>query len=145
MMNPRITLRREAGHGAFIPRGWQMAWYEPRRRVGVYYPAPLHWILRTLRELSYRVRIAVRAPAIEHLQVVELQHSHRDRQRLADDMRPGISQAGASATRRVSRRSKRSYRITAKHGIWACCSRIHPSSREKIETAFSPDDQEVLR
>lgn len=89
MMNPRITLRREAGHGAFIPRGWQMAWYEPRRRVGVYYPAPLHWILRTLRELSYRVRIAVRAPAIEHLQVVELQQSHRDRQRLADEYATG--------------------------------------------------------
>ena len=29
-----------------IPRGWQMAWYEPRRRIGVYYPAPLHWLLR---------------------------------------------------------------------------------------------------
>ena len=88
-MNSRISLRREAGHGAFIPRGWQMAWYEPRRRVGVYYPAPLHWILRTLREFAYRLRIAVQAPAIEHLQVVELQRSHLNRQKLADEYATG--------------------------------------------------------
>jgi len=40
-MKTGITLRREAGHGGIIPRGWQMAWYEPLRRVGVYYPSPL--------------------------------------------------------------------------------------------------------
>ena len=43
---------REVGHGGMIPRGWQMAWYEPRRRVGVYYPSPLHWMLRAMREIA---------------------------------------------------------------------------------------------
>ncbi|HKV03485.1 MAG TPA: hypothetical protein VJO53_00100 [Candidatus Acidoferrales bacterium] len=88
-MSARAGLRREAGHGGIVPRGWQMAWYEPRRRVGVYYPAPLHWFLRALREFLYRLRIAARAPGIECAQVFEMQRAHRDRVRLADEYARG--------------------------------------------------------
>lgn len=62
-----------------------MAWYEPPRRIGVYYPAPLHWVLRALREFSYRVHVALRAPRIERAQAFEMNRAHRERQRLADE------------------------------------------------------------
>lgn len=88
-MKIRLKLGREVGHGGRVPRGWRMAWYEPRRRFGVYYPAPLHWILRGVREFNYRVRIALRAPVIERAQVFEIQRTHRDRQRLADEYARG--------------------------------------------------------
>jgi len=84
-MNSRSKLRREVGHGGTIPSGWRLAWYEPRRRVGVYFPAPLHWACRVLREVAYRVRIAMRAPSIECAQVFELQRAHRKRQDLAEE------------------------------------------------------------
>jgi hypothetical protein len=82
-------LCREVGHGGMIPRGFQMAWYEPRRRVGVYFPAPLHWVIRALREFRYRLRVALRAPAIEHAEVFEMQRTHRERHRLAEEYAQG--------------------------------------------------------
>jgi hypothetical protein len=82
-------LRREVSSGGFVPRGWQMAWYEPRRRIGVYYPAPLNWVLRALREFGYRLRIALRAPGMEHAQVFEMQRTHRERERLAEEYARG--------------------------------------------------------
>jgi hypothetical protein len=85
----KMRLRREVGHGGMIPRGWRMAWYEPRRRIGVYYPAPLHWVLRGVRELVYRLRAAVRAPEIECTQVFEMQRTHRERERMADEYARG--------------------------------------------------------
>jgi hypothetical protein len=88
-MNSYLNLRREAGHGVVVPRGWRMAWYEPQRRVGVYYPAPLHWILRALRDLGYRLRIALRAPRMEHADAFAAQRSHHERQRLADEYARG--------------------------------------------------------
>lgn len=72
-----------------MPSGWRMAWYEPPRRVGVYYPAPLHWVLRGLRELSYRLRVALRAPRIERAQAFEMNRAHRDRKRLAEEYARG--------------------------------------------------------
>lgn len=66
-----------------------MAWYEPRRRVGVYYPAPLHWLLRAWREFGYRLQLALRAPVRECAQVFEMQRAHRDRQRLAEEYARG--------------------------------------------------------
>lgn len=81
--------RREAGHGGSVPRGWRMAWYEPRRRVGVYYPAPLHWILGTLRELRYRARLALYAPPVACAQFFEMQRTHRERQQMADEYARG--------------------------------------------------------
>lgn len=88
-MSSYLKLRREAGHGAIIPRGWHMAWYEPRRRVGIYYPVPLHWILRALREFAYRLRIALRAPPVEQVDVFAMQRSCRERQSLADEYARG--------------------------------------------------------
>jgi hypothetical protein len=66
-----------------------MAWYEPRRRIGVYYPAPLHLALRALREFSYRLRVAIQAPRMEHADILAMQRSHRDRQRLAEEYARG--------------------------------------------------------
>lgn len=88
-MRTIMKLRREVGHGKNVPRGWRMAWYEPRRRVGVYFPVPLHRIARAAREFSYRLRIALRVPPIERAQVFEIQRTHRDRHRLADEYARG--------------------------------------------------------
>ena len=60
-----------------------MAWYEPRRRTGVYYPRPLNWLLRAVREFIYRVQLAVHAPRLECAQVFDMQRLHRERERLA--------------------------------------------------------------
>jgi hypothetical protein len=38
-MNLFNRLRKEVGHGGSIPAGYQLAWYEPRRRMGIYFPA----------------------------------------------------------------------------------------------------------
>lgn len=88
-MKTQFQLRREVGHGGVVPDGWRMAWYEPPRRVGVYYPAPLHWVLRGFRECSYRLRVALRALRIERAQAFEMNRAHRDRQRLADEYARG--------------------------------------------------------
>jgi hypothetical protein len=66
-----------------------MAWYEPRRRVGVYYPAPMHWVMRGWREFIYRLRLAIRAPQRECADVFEMQRMHRERTRLADEYGTG--------------------------------------------------------
>ena len=83
------SLRKEATHGAVIPAGWRLAWYEPKRRVGVYYPAPLNWILRVLRELRHRAQLAVRAPGIEREDVFQMQRLHKERERLAEEYARG--------------------------------------------------------
>jgi len=83
------SLRKEVGNGGNVPSGWQMAWYEPRRRIGVYYPAPLNWVFRTLREFGYRLQVALRAPGMERAQVFEMQRRHRERGRLADEYARG--------------------------------------------------------
>ncbi|MGB0034010.1 MAG: hypothetical protein WBP79_00880 [Candidatus Acidiferrales bacterium] len=88
-MKTLSTFRREVGHGGIVPRGYQMAWYEPRRRVGVYFPAPLHWILRALRDFGYRLRVALRAPGMECAEVFEMQRTQRERQRLAEEYARG--------------------------------------------------------
>ncbi|HTW24006.1 MAG TPA: hypothetical protein VMD78_10430 [Candidatus Baltobacteraceae bacterium] len=88
-MSLRLKLRMEAGHGIAVPPGWRMAWYEPQRRVGVYYPAPLHWIVRVLRESAYRLRIAIRAPRMERANLLAMHRAHCERQRLADEYARG--------------------------------------------------------
>lgn len=84
-MKTRLRFRKEVSHGGAVPTGWRMAWYEPPRRIGVYCPAPLHWVLRVLREISYRLRVALRAPRIERAQAFEMNRANRERQRLADE------------------------------------------------------------
>jgi len=82
-------IRREVTHGGVIPRGWRFAWYEPRRRVAVYFPPPLHWLLRAVREFAHRARLAWQAPPIERSQVFEMQRIYRERQRLAEEYSRG--------------------------------------------------------
>jgi hypothetical protein len=82
-------LRREVGHGGNVPAGYQLAWYEPHRRMGVYFPVPLHWALRALRELWRRLQLALRAPRIECAEVFEMQRAHRERERLAAEYARG--------------------------------------------------------
>jgi hypothetical protein len=55
----------------------------------VYYPALLHWSLRVIRELTHRVRAAVRAPGIERAEVFQMQRVHRDRELLAEEYAGG--------------------------------------------------------
>jgi hypothetical protein len=88
-MNFPLRLKKEAGHGAIVPRGWKMAWYEPRRHVGVYYPVPLHWVARAVREAAYRLRLALQAPGFEGSQFFEMQRQYRERQRMADEYARG--------------------------------------------------------
>jgi hypothetical protein len=91
MRKPR-TFGKEVSHGGVIPPGWKLAWYEPRRRIGVYYPAPLHRIFRAARELAYRFRMALRAPSIEHMDVFDMQSTHRERERMAEEYSRGYLQ-----------------------------------------------------
>ena len=56
---------------------------------GVYYPAPLNWILRVLRELRHRAQLAVRAPGIEREDVFQMQRLHKERERLAEEYARG--------------------------------------------------------
>jgi hypothetical protein len=88
-MNLFAELRREVGHGENVPAGYQLAWYEPRRRLGVYFPVPLHWVLRALREARHRLRMALRAPRIECSEVFQMQREHRERERLAAEYARG--------------------------------------------------------
>ena len=81
--------KKEVSRGGVIPSGWRLAWYEPRRRVGVYYPPPLNWLMAALRELRYRLRIALRAPRIEAAQFFAMQRYHHQRQRMADEYASG--------------------------------------------------------
>jgi len=88
-MNVRSIWRREMPPGARVPRGWRLAWYLPRRRLGVYFPWPLHRLARWLREVRHRVRAAWRAPTLECLQIFEMQRVHQQRLRLADEYARG--------------------------------------------------------
>lgn len=82
-------LKCELGHGREPRRGWRLAWYEPRRRVGVYYPVPLHLVARALREFHYRAGLAWRAPTQEQRDIFDLQRVHRERERLAAEYSRG--------------------------------------------------------
>jgi hypothetical protein len=93
-MNLLKEWRREVGHGGVAPQGWRMAWYEPERRLGVYYPTPLHWLFRGLREFGYRLQIVLRAPRLERAQVHQMQRIQRERERLAEEYSKGYIAGG---------------------------------------------------
>lgn len=82
-------LRREATDGTSVPYGWRIAWHEPARGTSVYYPIPLHWFVRVIREFAYRLRVALRAPRIEDAERLAVQHTDRDKQRFADEYARG--------------------------------------------------------
>jgi len=66
-----------------------MAWFDPCRGVAVYYPLPLHYFLRALREILYRVRLAFCSHTIEEAQTLKNHRTHSERQRLADEYAHG--------------------------------------------------------
>lgn len=84
-----LTLRKEIVNGGRVPRGWRMAWYEPRRHIGIYALAPLHWLIRLSREIAHRLRYALQAPAIERAEVSEMERTHWERQLLAAEYSRG--------------------------------------------------------
>jgi hypothetical protein len=88
-MKTKSKFRREVSHGGIVPPGFRMAWYEPRRRVGIYFPSPLHWVMRALHEFMYRLRVALRAPSTERAEVFEMERTHRERHRLAEEYAQG--------------------------------------------------------
>jgi hypothetical protein len=49
----------------------------------------LHWLLRAIREMVHRVRIAIQAPGIERAEVFQMQSTHRERERLAEEYARG--------------------------------------------------------
>lgn len=82
-------LRKEIGHGGTVPRGWRLAWYEPRRRVGIYFPTPLHCIARLLFEFSYRLKLALRAPRLERAELIAMRRTYNNQQRMAEEYSRG--------------------------------------------------------
>ena len=88
-MKRRCIFGRELTFGAPIPRGWRMAWYEPQRRVAVYFLAPLHWMMAAGRELAWRFGLAWNAHRRERQESDDLQRVFRERQRLAEEFAAG--------------------------------------------------------
>lgn len=88
-MAVRGLLQCELGHGAEPRRGWRLAWYDPRRRIGVFLPAPLHLLARAIRELKWRFIIAWRAPTRERHDVFDLQRVRREEEKLAAEFARG--------------------------------------------------------
>lgn len=82
-------LLQELTFGVVPSRGWGMAWYEPRRRVKVYAPVPLHWIARWVREACWRFQLAFRAPVRERQESWDLQRRMRESQTLAQEYARG--------------------------------------------------------
>jgi hypothetical protein len=88
-MKRRGIIGREVTFGARIPRGWRIAWYEPQRRVAVYFPLPLHWLAEAFREIAWRAGIAWNALRRERHESEEMQRVFRERQRLAEEYAAG--------------------------------------------------------
>jgi hypothetical protein len=88
-MKRRDIVGREVTFGAPIPRGWRMAWYEPQKRVAVYFPTPLHWLAGAAREIVWRIGIAWNVSRRERHESQEMQRTFRERQRLAEEYAAG--------------------------------------------------------
>ena len=84
-MKRRFLIGREVTWGGRIPPSWRMAWYEPRRRVAVYFPPPLHWVARATRELCWRFQLAMNAMPRERHESCEMQRVFHERQILAEE------------------------------------------------------------
>ena len=85
----RLLIGREVTWGGQIPRGWNVAWYEPKRRVAVYFPMPLHWLARIARDLLWRVQLAWNAEPRESHERAEMQRFTYERQVLAQEYSRG--------------------------------------------------------
>lgn len=81
-------LRKEVSPGDAVPRAYRLAWYEPRRNVGVFFLLPLHWVFRGCRELRNWFWSGVRSPGAAQ-QALEVQRMEVQRQRLAEEFARG--------------------------------------------------------
>lgn len=88
-MKRRWLIGREQALGGHKPRGWRLAWYEPLRRVGVYFPIPAHVLARALREIAWRVRHAAALPSREVAEKTEAERAYRERLHLAEKYAEG--------------------------------------------------------
>jgi hypothetical protein len=88
-MNIGRLVRREVAQGGRVPRGWRMAWYEPKRRSAVYSPILLHWVLRFAHEFAYRMHRAMAARTVEQEEIAEMQKNLAERQQLAEEYSRG--------------------------------------------------------
>jgi hypothetical protein len=88
-MARRFLIGREISWGGQIPSGWDLAWYEPRRRVAVYFPSPLHRLARVVRDLQWRLHLAWSALPQERHENCELQRLCRERRILAEEYARG--------------------------------------------------------
>jgi hypothetical protein len=88
-MNIGRLVRREIAQGGRVPRGWRVAWYEPKRRIAVYSPILLHWVQRFGHELAFRVHKAMAARTVEQEEIAEMQRNLGERQRLAEEYSRG--------------------------------------------------------
>ncbi len=85
----------ELPQGTPRPRGWRLAWYGRQRRVGIYLPTLLHWLVRFLREVRYRISLPWRAPSRERKEFCDSERIHRERQRLAEEFARAAAAARA--------------------------------------------------
>ena|SRR5271154_951587 len=96
----RLLIGREISWGAHIPRGWNMAWNEPRRRVAVYFPAPLHWFARVARDLQWRIQLAWNAAPQERHESGEMHRYFASGNSSRKNTREATSMAGKNASTR---------------------------------------------
>lgn len=87
----RISRRvlKDVTRGGSVPPCWRMAWYEPRRRIGVYAPIPFHWVLRFGREFARRLVWAFTAPTIDEAESLEMERRQQERELLAEEYSRG--------------------------------------------------------
>jgi hypothetical protein len=88
-MTRRFIIGKEITWGGQIPDGWRISWYEPRRRVAVYFPTPLNWVARFARDVYWRFRLALHAQSQERFEACEMQRVFRERQVLAEEYARG--------------------------------------------------------
>lgn len=81
--------RRELTSEETPPRGWRLAWREPRRRSSVYFLAPLHILARAIREIAWRVRLLWTAPGREESEIHDAERLYIERRRLAEEFARG--------------------------------------------------------
>jgi hypothetical protein len=80
----RGTTRRE-----FELEHWRLVRQRSWRSKRAYIFAPTQWIVRTLRDWRYRIRVALTLPKLEDVQSEQLRRAQEDRERLAHEYSQG--------------------------------------------------------
>lgn len=68
---------------------WRLAWTEPRRKVSVFYPAPLHWLARAIHEAAWRTKNLWRMPTRESHEAWMIAQRKRETNKLAQEYARG--------------------------------------------------------